>query len=83
MLGHANLVMELDMWWRGFGQNEYWQDLSAAEPDRAERNKASENTERWPTAGELYFESGIVLVAALGFALAMDLLLRVLGIPPI
>ena len=71
------------MWWRGFGQNEYWQDLSAAEPDNVVRERASESVEQWPTARELYFETGIVLVAALGFAAAMDLLIRVLGIAPI
>ena len=71
------------MWWREFGQNEYLQDLSAAEPDKAERETASETAEARPTPGDLLFESGIVLVAALGFAAAMELLLRVLGIPQI
>ena len=41
---------------------------------------AASDAERWPTAGELYFEAGLVLAGALGIALAMNLLLALFGV---
>ena len=42
-----------------------------------------EEAERWPTASALFFESGIVLTAALGTCVVVDLLLTILGIPDV
>ena len=53
-------------------------DLSAAFSQRAPRD-----AEEWPTSAELFLESGIVLVTALGTCAAVDVLLTVLGIPDV
>jgi hypothetical protein len=54
-------------------QDESWNSPSTTL--RAAEREGAQEMERWPTPGELFLETGIVLAVALGVGLAIDLIM--------
>ena len=62
------------MWRSTFNPNDSSWNASAEKLRTAEQERAYQ-TEDWPTPGELFFETGVVLAIALGVSFVAQLLI--------
>ena len=64
--------------WRTIERGMEGRDSQAVSPGNLDQPQQSEN---WPTPGELAIESGAIIAGALFVAFTMEFLLTALGIP--
>jgi hypothetical protein len=71
--------MEQAMWLIGLARADSWAESFA---ETRPGSELLETAREWPKPGELLLETGIILAAALGVAVGMEVILSALGIPP-